>query len=382
MPSFGCEPDHNVSSSMIYVYARTGNVDMALKLYDDAKNEKWPVRAVAFSALIKMYAVFKNLHPPSCAKESSTCIGPTAGQMTFLFSGFCLLLIGAAGIRPCNLAFGVDQFNPKTESGKKGINSFFNWYYFTFTFAQMISLSLIVYVQSSVSWAIGLGIPAALMLLAYVLFFMGDKFSSSRSICSSPDRSIRLCRMELRWFPSFVWLFLGFYWVTAGGQSLTRVSPQLYWLCITFLAFDVAIVVICVTAACLIGIAVCCFLPCILAILYAVTDQEGATKEEIDLLPKYKFRIIKELKKEGDAQESSRGVMTECDSGSASEHIIALEDAECCICLSAYDDEAELRELPCNHHFHCTCIDKWLLINATCPLCKFNILSTDNLQEV
>ncbi|KAL5071884.1 hypothetical protein RYX36_022771 [Vicia faba] len=186
----------------------------------------------------------------------------------------------------------------------------------------------------------------------------------------------------LKWFPSFVWLFLGFYWVTAGGQSLTRVSPQLYWLCITFLAFDVAIVVICVTAACLIGIAVCCFLPCILAILYAVTDQEGATKEEIDLLPKYKFRIIKELKKEGDAQESSRGVMTECDSGSASEHIIALEDAECCICLSAYDDEAELRELPCNHHFHCTCIDKWLLINATRPLCKFNILSTDNLQEV
>ncbi|KAI5428852.1 hypothetical protein KIW84_033735 [Lathyrus oleraceus] len=72
---------------------------------------------------------------------------------------------------------------------------------------------------------------------------------------------------------SFLWWILGFYWVTAGGQSLTRDSPQLYWLCITFLAFDVVIVVICVTAACLIGIAVCCFLPCILAILYAVTDQ-------------------------------------------------------------------------------------------------------------
>ena len=46
---------------------------------------------------------------------------------------------------------------------------------------------------------------------------------------------------------------------------------------------------------------------------------------------------------------------------------------ECCICLSAYDDGAELRELPCGHHFHCTCIDKWLHINATCPLCKYNI---------
>lgn len=179
---------------------------------------------------------------------------------------------------------------------------------------------------------------------------------------------------------SFIWWILGFYWVTVGGQSLTKDSPQLYWLCITFLAFDVVIVVICVAVACLIGIAVCCCLPCILAILYAVADQ-GATMEEIDQLPKYKFRMIKESKEEGDAQESSRGVMMECDSDTASEHVIALEDAECCICLSAYDDGDELRELPCNHHFHCTCIDKWLLICATCPLCKFDILSTDNPNQ-
>ncbi|WJX27321.1 hypothetical protein P8452_16151 [Trifolium repens] len=60
MPSFGCEPDYNVSSSMIYVYARTGNVDMALKLYDNAKNEKWLIRPVAFSALIKMHGILGN----------------------------------------------------------------------------------------------------------------------------------------------------------------------------------------------------------------------------------------------------------------------------------------------------------------------------------
>lgn len=42
---------------------------------------------------------------------------------------------------------------------------------------------------------------------------------------------------------------------------------------IAFLSFDVVIVLICVAVACLIGIAVCCCLPCILALLYAVTDQ-------------------------------------------------------------------------------------------------------------
>lgn len=47
---------------------------------------------------------------------------------------------------------------------------------------------------------------------------------------------------------------------------------------------------------------------------------------------------------------------------------------ECCICLTSYEDGAELHALPCNHHFHSTCIVKWLKMNATCPLCKFNIL--------
>jgi hypothetical protein len=44
-------------------------------------------------------------------------------------------------------------------------------------------------------------------------------------------------------------------------------------LCIVFLAFDVFFVVFCVALACIIGIAVCCCLPCIIAILYAVSDQ-------------------------------------------------------------------------------------------------------------
>ena len=55
--------------------------------------------------------------------------------------------------------------------------------------------------------------------------------------------------------------------------------------------------------------------------------QEGATKEEVDQLPKYRFRIIKEFKKESDIEESSRGIMTESESETATEHVIALEDA-------------------------------------------------------
>ncbi|CAL5198334.1 unnamed protein product [Lathyrus oleraceus] len=139
---------------------------------------------------IEFTALFKNLHPPQCKKESATCKGPTPGQIFFLMSAFVLMIIGSAGVRPCSLAFGVDQFNPKTDSGKRGINSFFNWYFFTVTFAQMVSLTLIVYVQSNVSWAIGLGIPAALMFIACVVFFVGTKFYVRIKPNGSPIKSI------------------------------------------------------------------------------------------------------------------------------------------------------------------------------------------------
>ena len=45
----------------------------------------------------------------------------------------------------------------------------------------------------------------------------------------------------------------------------------------------------------------------------------------------------------------------------------------CCICLARYLDNDELRELPCTHFFHAECVDKWLAINALCPLCKSEV---------
>lgn len=124
--------------------------------------------------ILTFTAAFPSLHPPKC-ENNSVCVEASPWQLTFLFSCFLFLIVGASGIRPCNLAFGADQFNPNTESGKRGINSFFNWYYFTFTFAMMLSLTVIVYVQASVSWAIGLGIPAFLMFLSCVFFFIGTR---------------------------------------------------------------------------------------------------------------------------------------------------------------------------------------------------------------
>lgn len=49
----------------------------------------------------------------------------------------------------------------------------------------------------------------------------------------------------------------------------------------------------------------------------------------------------------------------------------------CAVCLEDYEDGAVLRILPCNHRFHCSCIDAWLINwRAFCPICKQDVVAT------
>lgn len=125
--------------------------------------------------VIALTHAIPTLHPPTCDKNAATCEGATGGQIGFLLVGFGLMVVGAGGVRPCSMPFGADQFDPGTESGKRGANSFFNWFVATLTFAQMVSLTGVVYVQTEVSWTAGLMIPAGLMLIAVALFFLGTR---------------------------------------------------------------------------------------------------------------------------------------------------------------------------------------------------------------
>ncbi|KAF8378588.1 hypothetical protein HHK36_029936 [Tetracentron sinense] len=179
---------------------------------------------------------------------------------------------------------------------------------------------------------------------------------------------------------SFLWWIVGFYWIASGGEILFQNAPRLYWLAVVFLAFDVFFAVFCVALACFIGIALCCCLPCIIAFLYAVAGQEGASEADLNILPKYRYEICSKLEITDEGAGSMVPVAT---SGGylANKRVLLPEDAECCICLSSYEDGAELHALPCNHHFHATCIVKWLKTNATCPLCKYNILER-NIEQV
>ncbi|KAM3357722.1 RING-H2 finger protein ATL51 [Capsicum galapagoense] len=53
-----------------------------------------------------------------------------------------------------------------------------------------------------------------------------------------------------------------------------------------------------------------------------------------------------------------------------------VEDTECAVCLSEFQEDENLRLLPkCSHAFHLPCIDTWLKSHPNCPLCRANVVS-------
>ncbi|KAK3915569.1 E3 ubiquitin-protein ligase RNF165 [Frankliniella fusca] len=55
------------------------------------------------------------------------------------------------------------------------------------------------------------------------------------------------------------------------------------------------------------------------------------------------------------------------------------EDVEkCTICLSEFENNDDVRRLPCMHLFHIDCVDQWLSTNKRCPICRVDIETQTN----
>ncbi|KAK8567290.1 hypothetical protein V6N13_105266 [Hibiscus sabdariffa] len=49
------------------------------------------------------------------------------------------------------------------------------------------------------------------------------------------------------------------------------------------------------------------------------------------------------------------------------------EDGECVVCLEEWKPGEVVKEMPCKHKFHDGCIEKWLAIHGTCPVCRYKM---------
>uniref|UniRef100_A0A2P2JD10 RING-type E3 ubiquitin transferase n=1 Tax=Rhizophora mucronata TaxID=61149 RepID=A0A2P2JD10_RHIMU len=49
------------------------------------------------------------------------------------------------------------------------------------------------------------------------------------------------------------------------------------------------------------------------------------------------------------------------------------KDGECVICLEEWELGGVVKKMPCKHRFHPKCIEKWLGMHGSCPVCRYKM---------
>eukprot|EP00743_Colponemidia_sp_Colp-15_P006951 GILK01007502.1.p1 GENE.GILK01007502.1~~GILK01007502.1.p1 ORF type:complete len:603 (-),score=104.42 GILK01007502.1:104-1912(-) len=94
------------------------------------------------------------------------------------------------------------------------------------------------------------------------------------------------------------------------------------------------------------------------------SSRTGGMPSDISSLPSYTFKSpVKHRTAEDTHTSPSTSKTTTCEA----------EDKKCMVCQYSFDDGDTLRVLPCIHSYHVECIDRWLQINMTCPVCQFRV---------
>ncbi|CAH2070868.1 unnamed protein product [Thlaspi arvense] len=60
----------------------------------------------------------------------------------------------------------------------------------------------------------------------------------------------------------------------------------------------------------------------------------------------------------------------------------SINDSSCSVCLGDYQAGEKLQQIPaCGHTFHMDCIDIWLTLHTTCPLCRLSLIPKSSLDR-
>ncbi|KAK3139063.1 hypothetical protein QOZ80_5AG0377250 [Eleusine coracana subsp. coracana] len=137
----------------------------------------YPVVAVSmvFSVLslvvFTLTASFHGLRPTPCGLNTGPCDPASTGQMAVLYIGIFLLCVSAGGARFNQATLGASQFDTQADR-----DVLFNWYFVFFNASSVVGYTAIVYVQDTVSWALGYGVSGAASLVGLMALLLGTRY--------------------------------------------------------------------------------------------------------------------------------------------------------------------------------------------------------------
>ncbi|BAB90539.1 putative peptide transport protein [Oryza sativa Japonica Group] len=90
-----------------------------------------------------------------------------------LYAGMYLVALGGV-LEPIMAPFGADQFDDGEDDQRgRRQSSFFNWFYLSLNCGSLVGGTVLVWVQTSVGWGVGYGVPAIFSALSVAVFLAG-----------------------------------------------------------------------------------------------------------------------------------------------------------------------------------------------------------------
>jgi len=103
----------------------------------------------------------------------------------------------------------------------------------------------------------------------------------------------------------------------------------------------------------------------------------------------YSRRLMRrEFRREREINNANQEMSDRPDINIIRQYISSVNEAEithsekCVICLDDYYYNNNVVKLECEHKYHQICIEKWLMEKTICPLCKYNVLSSNDDESL
>ncbi|GMP77553.1 hypothetical protein CsSME_00033798 [Camellia sinensis var. sinensis] len=127
------------------------------------------------------------LRPPHCSDpDPAHCKKASTLELVVFYGALYTLAIGTGGTKPNISTIGADQFDEFEPKEKAHKLSFFNWWMFSIFFGTLFANTILVYIQDTVGWALGYGLPTAGILVSISIFLAGTPFYRHRVPAGSP----------------------------------------------------------------------------------------------------------------------------------------------------------------------------------------------------
>lgn len=139
--------------------------------------------------LLTLAVSLSALRPPSCGhgvKEENCDKRASDLQIGIFYLALYIIAIGTGGTKPNISTMGADQFDDFEPKERFQKLSFFNWWMFSIFLGTLFSNTFLVYIQDTVGWAIGYGLPTAGLAVSIIVFIVGTRYYRHKPPSGSP----------------------------------------------------------------------------------------------------------------------------------------------------------------------------------------------------